>query len=450
VRLGSGTLDISELWRRLRASFSLKLRAITADYKATIETALSTGVSLDRESEIDELVAAISQEAECVIFGESGSGKSALVKVMLDTRFPDAGQVWFGPDNNLHLALNEATREGLGIVNPLNLVLDATTHTENFLVIDAAERLTRCCALKVKALVADLVARSAAAAKQTWRVLIITQTDAWVNGTVQELASTATLKNFSVKLLAEGSVKDVLRASAGLGWLATHADAVSALTNFRTLAWVIQATARFQDGGGALSLTDIADRLWLHWTKSKPSVQRLLLRLGEREASFEHSFALSEFESGDAAVLDDLPLACPLRRDETSGRIQFQHDLAADWARFQRLKEIQDDTAKWTVLAGNPFWHGALRMLGQLLLRKPVGDRTAWDAAFEARGCPAGRSRAARCIVSRSECGGVSVRPHRHAAGKQWLAPAASRQQVRACRDGFRRKRGGLHPVPRH
>jgi hypothetical protein len=394
VRLGSGTLDVSDLWRRLRASFPLKdhpnfkpswrkLRALTADYKATIETGLSTGISLDRESEIDELVAAVSQEAECVIFGESGSGKSALVKVMLDARFPDVEQIWFGPDN-LDLALNEATREGLGIGQPLNLVLDATTHTENFLVIDAAERLTRSCTLKVKALIADLMARSAAGAKPTWRVLIVTQTDAWVNGTVQELASTATPKNFPVKLLAEGSVKEVLRATSGLDWLATHADAVSALTNFRTLAWVVQATAHFQDSGGALSLTDIADRLWLHWTESKPSVQRLLLRLGEREASFEHSFALSEFESGDAAVLDDLPFACPLRRAETSGRIQFQHDLAADWARFQRLKEIQDDTAKWTVLAGNPFWHGALRMLGQLLLRKPVGDRTAWDVAFEA------------------------------------------------------------------
>ena len=61
TRLGSGTLNISDLWRRLRASFSLKdhpdfelswrrLRALTADYKATIETALSTGASLDREN----------------------------------------------------------------------------------------------------------------------------------------------------------------------------------------------------------------------------------------------------------------------------------------------------------------------------------------------------------------------------------------------------------------
>jgi hypothetical protein len=57
-----------------------------------------------------------------------------------------------------------------------------------------------------------------------------------------------------------------------------HGDAVSALTNLRTLAWVVQAAGRFhgQDGNGALSLTAIADRLWSHWTGNKPSVQRLL------------------------------------------------------------------------------------------------------------------------------------------------------------------------------
>jgi hypothetical protein len=132
-----------------------------------------------------------------------------------------------------------------------------------------------------------------------------------------------------------------------------------------------------------LSLTAIADRLWGHWTDNKPSAHRLLVRLAEREAQFEHSFAVSELESGDAAVLDDLPIACPLRRDGASGRIRFQHDLAADWARFQRLKEIAADTAQWAQFAGNPFWHAALRMLGQLLLRQQVGSRTAWDLAFE-------------------------------------------------------------------
>jgi hypothetical protein len=128
TRLGSGTLDISDLWRRLRGKFILKdhpdyqaswqrLRELTQDYKATIETALPSGVNLNRKNETDSLVERITADSICVVFGESGSGKSALVKKMLGDRFPNAAQVWFGPDN-LDLALNEATRASLGLASP--------------------------------------------------------------------------------------------------------------------------------------------------------------------------------------------------------------------------------------------------------------------------------------------------------------------------------------------
>lgn len=395
VRLGSGTLEVSDLWRQLRREYPLKdhpdyeaswqkLRALTHDYKGTIETALRSGHSLDRRGEIDELLKRITSDTVCVVFGESGSGKSALVKTMLDERFPNAAQVWFGPDT-LDLALNEAARTSLGINQPLVDVLDATARTENFLVIDVAERLGHNGTLKAKALIESLKRRNASEATVGWHVLIVGQTEAWVRGTLQELAGAASPTNFEVKELPLVTVKDVLRSVAGLEWLGTHSDAISALTNLRTLAWVIQAAAQFhaQNGNVALSLTVIADRLWTHWTENKPSVHRLLVRLAEREARFEHSFPISQLESGDAAVLDHLPVACPLRKDGATGRIQFQHDLAADWARFQRLKEIAGDTAQWARFADNPFWHGALRMLGQLLLRQQVETRNAWDVAFE-------------------------------------------------------------------
>lgn len=395
VRLGSGTLDISDLWRRIRSKYTLKdhpdyeaswqkLRALTHDYKVTVETALSPGHSLIRKTEIDELLKQITSGTVCVVFGESGSGKSALVKTMLDERFPKAAQVWFGPDT-LDLALNVVTRTSLGINQPLVDVLNATARIDNFLVIDAAERLGHECTLKSKALIESLKQRNASKATITWHVLIIGQTEAWVRGALQDLAGDASPSNFEIKELALATVKDVLRSVAGLEWLVTHGDAVSALTNLRTLAWVVQAAVQFhvQTGNVSLSLTSIADRLWTHWTANTPSVHRLLVRLAEREARFEHSFAISELESGDAAILDDLSDACPLRRDRATGRIQFQHDLAADWARFQRLKEIAPDTVQWAGYASNPFWHSALRMLGQLLLRSQVETRSAWDVAFD-------------------------------------------------------------------
>lgn len=67
-----------------------------------------------------------------------------------------------------------------------------------------------------------------------------------------------------------------------------------------------------------------------------------------------------------------------------SNRIEFEHDLAADWARFQFLKQILTDTAQWAALAENPLWTNSLRMLGQFLLRQPAENGTAWDTAFGA------------------------------------------------------------------
>ena len=188
VRLGSGTLDIPDLWRQLRRKYPLKdhpdyeaswqkLCALTHDYKGTVETALPSGLSLDRKGEIDELLKRITSDTVCVVFGESGSGKSALVKTMLDERFPKAAQVWFGP-TTLDLALNEAARTNLGINQPLVDILDATARTDNFLVIDAAERLGHECALKSKALIESLKQRNASEATVGWHVLIVGQTEA--------------------------------------------------------------------------------------------------------------------------------------------------------------------------------------------------------------------------------------------------------------------------------
>jgi hypothetical protein len=147
---------------------------------------------------------------------------------------------------------------------------------------------------------------------------------------------------------------------------------------------VIDGAALFQAKSGAqqLSLTTIADRLWPYWTGDRPSLQRLLMKLGEREAGFEHSFALTSFDPAEATELNALPKACPLRSGNNN-RFQFEHDLAADWARFQRLKQDANDVKAWAALAGNPLWNNALRMLGQYLLRQPNGARTQWDVAYE-------------------------------------------------------------------
>ena len=82
-----------------------------------------------------------------------------------------------------------------------------------------------------------------------------------------------------------------------------------------------------------MSLTTIADSLWQFWTNGDLLLQGILMRLAKREASFEHSVGLSTLSAAEAQALQSRPEQLPVRIT-SENRIEFQHELAADWARY--------------------------------------------------------------------------------------------------------------------
>lgn len=396
TRLRGGTVRLPELWRELSKQFDLKdhpdfssswdaLAKLTADCKATIETSMPTGFTMTRPGITEDLIDSLSSNTTVVLYGNSGCGKSSLVKSVLDERFSDWRQVWLRSDD-LDETLSERKRRNVGLLHSLSEVLASTPRRRNVLVIDAAERINPDCEKKAKKLIADLVPSGEGNGESSvWRVIVSGQTEAWANGKLQELSGTLSPKVLEVAEALPEDVKGALRSSRQLAWLAVHEDAVAALTNLRALAWVIQAESIFQENSmEAISLPAIADRLWVYWTGGKTKLQNLLIKMAEREASFERSFAISALGLEFTGAFDERPQQFPLRLNTRENRLEFQHDLAADWARFQRLKEIARNTAEWAAFASNPLWHNALRMLGQFLLREPADVGTAWDVAFEA------------------------------------------------------------------
>ena len=395
TRLGSGTLDMAALRRWLRPRFALKdlpdyepswtrLRALSAETESLIQRTLPSGAHIDFRSECDRLRREFGDKPCLGVYGDSGVGKSALVAAFLDSHFPTATRIWLAPEH-LEQVLNEAERARFGIAYPLIRVLDAAVSRENFLVIDSAERLSAPSRIKVQQLVKQLLELNGSDTPLPWRVIIIGQTEFWVSGELPKIAGTPSLARWEVGPRSENEVATVLRATHGLQWLASQHDALIPLTNLKTLAWVVQAAGVFQDESGAApaSMVAIADKLWSHWTEGRTALEGFLMRLALSDAAFEHSVPVSMLGAADAAAFDARPAQCPVRRNPANNHVQFEHDLAADWARFQKLKEIATDTAQWAAYAENPLWNGALRMLGQFLLRQPSGSRTAWDVAFD-------------------------------------------------------------------
>jgi len=388
ARLGDGTIGLDDLWRELSAHFDLEdhpnfvaswrvLSALSSDHVGTIDLELPSGFRAAHNEAADTLAARLQQGALAVVIGESGAGKSALVRTVLDEKFGGWQQVWLKPDV-LEALLSESKRGQLGLTHALLDVLKFCSRPTNVLVIDSAERLSPDGAKRARKLIEELVG----AASDACRVVVIGQADSV--DSLQAIAGIAVPDAVEVGALPAPVVREALRSSPRLAWLASHNDAVAVLGNLQALAWVMQAENLFAQQGfaGAFSVTAVANRLWEHWTAKETRYQNLLIRLAVREASFERSFAIGELDIADAEAFDRRPVQLPLRRN-ARGRIEFQHDMAADWSRFQRLKEIADDTAQWAKLATNPLWNGALRMLGQYLLRQASGERTGWDDAFD-------------------------------------------------------------------
>jgi len=393
VRLRKGTITVPDLWSRLRVQFGLRLHPdfagdwetlskITSEQKARIETELPSGYAVPRTAKKAAFRAAVADNDVTVVFGESGCGKSALVKSVLDVEFPSWNQVWFGPEE-LKTALSAVRQRNLPLRHELSRVLKATVKPRNVVVIDSAERIEATEFQIIRKLL-QAILPAVAQPEATWRVVVVTQTQGWVEGDETMLGGRRPAF-VELERVTDEDVKLALLHSPTLGWLAGHDDTVAALTNLRTLAWVIMAGAALgSNASGLASHTAIADRLWKYWTKDRADVQALMMRLAQREASFERSFALTDLDPADTATFTQRPSELPLRLNEQTNRVEFEHDLAADWARFQFLKQVWRDTLQWTAFAENPLWTNALRILGQLLLRQSAEVGTGWDIAFDA------------------------------------------------------------------
>jgi hypothetical protein len=273
-----------------------------------------------------------------------------LAKAFLDTHCPAATRIWLAPEH-LEQALNEAERARFGITHPLIRVLDAAVTPENFLIIDSAERLSAPSRIKAQQLVKQLVEQNGSEMSQPWRVILIGQTEFWASGELPKMAGMPSLARWEVGPRSVGEVATVLRASPGLQWLASHHDALLALTNLKTLAWVVQAAGVFQDERAAApaSMVAIAEKLWSHWTEGRTALEGFFMRLALRDAAFEHSVAVSTLDAADATAFDGRPQQCPVRRNPTNNHVQFEHDLSS---RLGAVSEAQGNRPRHGAVGG--------------------------------------------------------------------------------------------------
>lgn len=391
ARVVGGTISAEGLWAHLRRQFDLKARpdfdgswralnALTDEHKACIRTELPSGHVVPRERQRDALVAALESQSFVLVAGESGSGKSALVKQVLDGQ--SMHQVWLGPEQVV-AATSALERAKVSLAYPLETVLAASPSASNVLVIDSAEKLSADALARLRSCLERFAPTTRDDADIPWRVVVIAQSQS-ADERVIALFNERTVTRVAVGQLDENEVRRALQSTSDLRWLANDAASVRALCNLKMLGWAMEAqVAASLTHADMASPPSLVDRIWNYWTGGRADPQRLLMALARREADFERSFPISELASGDASAYDQASQHLPLRQNNRN-RLIFEHDLAADWSRFQWLKQVSGDREKWTSLAQNPLWSTALRLLGQFLLRETEDGRCAWDVMLAA------------------------------------------------------------------
>jgi hypothetical protein len=394
-RLGGGSIDLWGLIEELRSKVDLRehpnfagswrqLTSLTEDATALISGKLPTGHIVERQELVTAIGQSIDRDVITVVSGASGGGKSAIVKHVIGTRFPKHRLIWLRADS-FRIAAQEATRTRVGVSQPLIDVLRASNATRNILVIDACERLDEDGISLIRKLLDGIVPIGREPSETAWKVVAIGQPVV-----LEQFASV--VRRFApgsdpidVGPLEPTEVRVALLGEPRLSWMADDQATLDALSNLKTLAWVIESAAAFSSEGSRpepVSPTFIIDRLWSRWTGDRRPLSAILIRLAERDAQFEPPPVESEIATLELEQLEKAPAARPFFFDER-GQLVFQHDLAADWARYQRLVELSKRPAQWVELAANPRWHAAFRFLAQRLLRQPTDDGfSTWDQIF--------------------------------------------------------------------
>ena len=390
ARLGAGRIGLRGLLTSLRPAFRLRdhpdhaadwktLEAASAAHVDRIQNGRTAGWTLGRDILVEAVSDLIAANPVVAVRGASGAGKSALVRAVLEARFADARHVWLPPE--ALAALDPTALGATPLDHPIVETLLGSPDPTNILILDSVEKLSPALQQRARSIIDALL--EADGETPPWRIVIVGSAETSVDWSRRLLGPRAAGVQ-DIGPLEAGDVRAMLQSRQDVAWLAAHDAAVEALTNLRTLAWVCEAGATLiGETTPPVSQGEIADLLWRRWTGGDPAVQGLVMRLAQREAGFERSFRLSEMPTTDAAVFHVAARNLPLVVDARN-RLSFAHDLAADLARFQFLKEISDDVAAWADYAVNPMWTGALRMLGQYLLRSGAGESSTWDSAFAA------------------------------------------------------------------
>lgn len=388
LRVSGGSTNRERLTARLRTGFLLrgdpvdeaawaKIRFFSNEWLNEIETTLSGGLNLPRASELNALREKLSQKRACHVLGDSGSGKSALVKALVKGGgLGDPEVIWIKAElfgefcnavpNFVEVALRVRSRNAV-------------------LVFDGAEASYE--PLNLKA-IAQAIAAITESDDTPWHVVLTCQTPEWSRvsfSMVQVLAGKSVLiEEFQCGSLSTGDFDLVCASYPSVLQLSKQPHLQRLLKSPKILDVLL--SGQFAEGRTLACEADLVEWWWEQQVRqSKPIAaeenvaRQLASRMADELCTELPPDTVAGAEASAAALVRTRVL-----RTTRDGRLRFDHDLLADWSRVMHLRSLGDKVLDFMrTHAENPPWLRAIRLLSQHHLER-IADIESWRAIVAA------------------------------------------------------------------
>lgn len=387
LRDTGGSVTRERLTSMLRRHFRLRddpsdvavwgsIRSITQEWIGQIETTLPGGLVLPRKVEMDELRKNLTNNRAFHVIGESGSGKSALLKgLAIEYAASGAEIVWIKADQYGKLINLDADIIG---------VLRRTRQSSALIVFDAIEA----CGDDILNSIGKTVVALSSDEISPWKAILVCQTPEWPRvsrrlvGTI--VGHDALTKNYECGDLSSDDKALVYEVSPSVRRLASQPRLARLLSTPKMLDLLLRG--QLSESRTMASEADFVDWWWegqVTGGRLIAAEERIARAVAIHMASDLTSEVSPDIAVGPTESLENLIKKRVLRRTR-DGRIRFDHDLLADWSRVMHLRSLGDGALDFMrANTKQPPWLRAIRLFSQHLLeRRPDLDR--WQSVVAA------------------------------------------------------------------
>lgn len=380
LRIHGGSVMRSALAAKLQDRFHLlddqsdlpdwsRIRELTRLELDQIQTTLPGNLKLPRKQESEELASILENAGSCHLLGDSGCGKSSLVKNYCETILSQGGEVVWIKAESLPATLRSIPK--------MPAVLARSRCPKPLLVIDALEgsppETLQSSAQLIK-LLQDQGFR--------WQVVIVCQTPDWARvcvSLIKHLSEHPVIKSrLECGPLNNEDFTEVCRFSGTAAKLGKDPKLRRFLSSPKILDVILSAQmAENRTISGEADLIEWWWNLQVRGSNFIAAEEKVARDLASQMADDLRTEISPDKIAGFEAAAGNLIRNRILKRTR-DGLLRFEHDLLADWARVMHLRSLGDSQLEFIAShTENPPWLRAIRLLSQYLLDR-TGDLNRW------------------------------------------------------------------------